>query len=218
MRTAGRELPPTLTWPMPSICEIFCASTVSATSYICGWVMTSEVMARIKIGASAGFTLRQFGFDGRLAGSCPRAALMAACTSRAAASMSRSSSNCRVTLVDPEELFEVICVTPAMRPNCRSNGVATDDAIVSGSAPGRLAETEMVGNSTCGSGATGRLMYPSAPAMSTAALSSEVATGRRMNGAEKLIGLKRAAQRSAATRSAGVSPAGPAASRRRDYQ
>ncbi len=157
-RTAGRELPPTVTWPMPSICEIFWASTESPTSYICGWVMTSEVMARIMIGASAGLTFRQFGFVGRLAGSCPRAALMAACTSRAAASISRSSSNCRVTLVDPEELFEVICVTPAIRPNCRSNGVATDDAIVSGSAPGRPAETEMVGNSTCGSGATGRFM------------------------------------------------------------
>src|ERR1700686_4002887 len=120
--------------------------------------MTFELMARIRIGAWAGFTFRQFGFEGRLVGSCPRAALMAACTSRAAASMSRSSSNWRVTLVDPEEEFEVICVTPAIRPNWRSNGVATDDAIVSGSAPGSPAETEMVGNSTCGNGATGRLM------------------------------------------------------------
>ena len=32
-----------------------------------------------------------------------------------------------------------------MVENCRSNGVATDDAIVSGLAPGRLAFTEMVG-------------------------------------------------------------------------
>ena len=42
-----------------------------------------------------------------------------------------------------------------MRPNCRSSGVATADAIVSGLAPGRLADTEMVGKSTCGSGDTG---------------------------------------------------------------
>jgi len=32
-------------------------------------------------------------------------------------------------------LDEVISVTPAMRPNCRSNGVATADAIVSGLRP-----------------------------------------------------------------------------------
>ena len=59
---------------------------------------------------------------------------------------------------EQSELFEVICVTPAMRPNWRSSGVATDEAIVSGLAPGSPAETEMVGNSTCGSGATGRFM------------------------------------------------------------
>ena len=157
-RTPGRELPPTKTWPMPSIWAIFWARTESPTSYICGCVMTSEVMARIMIGASAGLTLRQFGFDGRLAGSCPRAALMAACTSREAASMSRSRSNCKVMFVEPEELFDVIWVTPAMRPNWRSSGVATAEAMVSGFAPGRPAETETVGNSTCGSGATGSLV------------------------------------------------------------
>ena len=60
-------------------------------------------------------------------------------------------------LVLPRPLDEVISVTPAMRPNCRSSGVATDDAIVSGLAPGRPAETLMVGNSTSGSGATGSI-------------------------------------------------------------
>jgi hypothetical protein len=39
--------------------------------------------------------------------------------------------------VAPKKLVEVISVTPAMRPNCRSSGVATDDAIVSGLAPGK---------------------------------------------------------------------------------
>ena len=29
-------------------------------------------------------------------------------------------------------------MTPAMRPNCRSSGVATDDAMISGLAPGKL--------------------------------------------------------------------------------
>ena len=46
-------------------------------------------------------------------------------------------------------------MTPAMRPNCRSSGVATEVAIVSGLAPGSAADTWMVGKSTCGSGDTG---------------------------------------------------------------
>src|SRR3954454_20705872 len=100
--------------------------------------------------------------------------------------MLRLNSNCSVTWVDPSELVLVISVTPAIRPNCRSSGVATADAIVSGLAPGRLAETEMVGDSTCGSGATGRKKYASAPASATATVSSVVPTGRRMNGADRL--------------------------------
>ena len=44
---------------------------------------------------------------------------------------------------------------PAIRPNCRSSGVATDEAIVSGLAPGNAAETWIVGKSTCGSEDTG---------------------------------------------------------------
>src|SRR3954466_10857395 len=138
------------------------------------------------IGASDGFDLWKLGLLGRLAGSWPRAALIAACTSRAAASMLRLSSNCSVTWGDPSELVLVISVTPAIRPNCRSSGVATADAIVSGLAPGRVAETEMVGDSTCGRGATGRKKYASAPASATATVSSVVPTGRRMNGADRL--------------------------------
>ena len=67
-------------------------------------------------------------------------------------------------LVEPSELDEVISVTAAMRPNCRSSGVATDDAIVSGLAPGSDAETEIVGKSTCGSGDTGSRRNAAAPA------------------------------------------------------
>ena len=40
--------------------------------------------------------------------------------------------------VDPCELCELISFTPAMVPSARSSGVATDDAIVSGLAPGRM--------------------------------------------------------------------------------
>jgi len=42
-------------------------------------------------------------------------------------------------------LVDVIVSTPGMVENCFSSGVATDDAIVSGLAPDRLAETLIVG-------------------------------------------------------------------------
>ena len=104
---------------------------------------------------SAGFVLRYLGAPGRLDGSCPWAALIAACTSRAAASIFRRSRTARDS-VAPSELTEVISFSPAMRPNCRSSGVATAEAMVSGLAPGSEAVTVMVENSTCGSGATGK--------------------------------------------------------------
>ena len=53
------------------------------------------------------------------------AALMAACTSRAAASILRFRSNCSVTRVEPVPLVEVISLTPAITPKRRSSGVAT---------------------------------------------------------------------------------------------
>src|ERR1700677_3193564 len=71
-----------------------------------------------------------------------------------------------------------------MWPNCLSSGVATDDAMVSGLAPGRAADTEMVGKSTWGSGDTGNSRNATAPARATAAVSSVVAMGRRINGSE----------------------------------
>ena len=93
----------------------------------------------------------------RLVGRSARAAWMAACTSFAAALMSRERSNCRITRVLPSDDEDVISVTPAMRPIARSSGVATVAAITSGLAPGTDALTAMVGNATCGSGATGSL-------------------------------------------------------------
>src|SRR6266481_4104334 len=88
--------------------------------------------------------------------------------------------------VEPSPLEEVICVTPAMRLNCRSSGVATAEAMVSGLAPGRPAPTPMVGKSTCGRGATGKKRNATAPERKIAKVISDVATGRRMKGAEKL--------------------------------
>src|SRR6185312_7966287 len=85
------------------------------------------------------------------------------------------------------ELEEVISVTPATWLNWRSSGVATEEAMSSALAPGNPADTEMVGKSTCGSGDTGSTVNPIAPAFATATVSSVVATGLRINGAEILI-------------------------------
>ena len=92
--------------------------------------------------------------------------------------MSRLSSNCKVTLVDPSVLVEVISVTPAMRVNWRSSGAATEVAMVSGLAPGRFAETLIVGNSTCGRAATGRNRKATTPTSVTPIVNNVVATGR----------------------------------------
>src|SRR6185369_3857919 len=59
--------------------------------------------------------------------------------------------------------------------------------MVSGLAPGNPALTEITGNSTWGSGATGRKLNARIPAMSKAAASSEVPIGRLMNGAEMFM-------------------------------
>jgi hypothetical protein len=65
--------------------------------------------------------------------------------------------------------------------------VATDDVIVSGLAPGKLAETTMVGKSICGSGAIGSTGYEMTPAKRIAIMRSEVATGRRIKGVDRLM-------------------------------
>ena len=85
------------------------------------------------------------------------------------------------------ELVEVISLSPAICPNRRSSGVATLEAMVAGSAPGRLAETWTTGNSTLGSGATGSRPYATIPSNSAPSESSVVATGRRMNGSETFM-------------------------------
>ena len=69
--------------------------------------------------------------------------------------MLRPRSNCTAIEVDPSELDDEISVTPGIAPSRRSIGAATVAAMVSGSAPGRLAETRMVGISTVGMLATG---------------------------------------------------------------
>src|SRR5262245_39465354 len=132
-------------------------------SKTCASGSVSDDSDAIRIGESAGLTLRKLGRLGRLVGSSPPAALIAACTSRAAAVTLRSRSNCIVMVVDPSALDEVSSLRPEMRPKRRSSGVATADAMVDGLAPGSEADTEMVGKSTCGSGATGSWKYAAIP-------------------------------------------------------
>src|SRR4249920_3822277 len=106
--------------------------------------------------------------------------------------MLRVSPNWRVIRVDPTWLDEVISVTSAMTPRWRSSGVATVVAIVSGLAPGICANTEIVGKSICGNGDTGSLKNAKMPASATPMVNRVVATGRSMNGVERLTGGSRA--------------------------
>src|SRR3972149_5103937 len=100
------------------------------------------------IGAAAGFILRKLGGVGRSDGRSLAAALIAACTSRAAPSMLRLRSNWIVIDANPIELTDVISVTPEISPSRRSSGAATVAAIVVGSAPRRAAPPRTGGEGT----------------------------------------------------------------------
>jgi hypothetical protein len=65
-------------------------------------------------------------------------------------------ANCNWMLVAPSVLVEVIWSMPAIWPSRRYSGAATVEAMTEGSAPGRLAETRIIGKSTLGTDATGR--------------------------------------------------------------
>src|SRR5437660_11984853 len=97
------------------------------------------------IGSSAGLVLRNDGADGIVDGRSGMTSAIAVCTSTAALSMSRPRSNCSVMLLLPVPLDEVIQSRPAIVVNWRSSGLATDDAIVVGSPPGRFPKTFSVG-------------------------------------------------------------------------
>src|ERR1700752_842780 len=111
------------------------------------------------IGASAGLTLRYEGGGVISTGSERCARNSAACTSTAALSMSRSWSNSSVTCVLPSVDDELITLTLEIVANCFSSGVATDDAMFSGLAPGSVAVTWIVGVSNLGSAAMGMSPY-----------------------------------------------------------
>src|ERR1700730_9076885 len=85
---------------------------------------------------------------------------------------------------DVEDIEEM----PAMVESWRSIGPATDAAMVSALAPGKVAVTAMVGKSTLGSAETGSRRKPNTPNAMIEAVNSVVMTGRRMQSSERVIG------------------------------
>ena len=112
---------------------------------------------------------------------------IADCTSWATASISRSSLNCRVMEVSPRILVELIISRPAIDENFFSSGVATEDAIVSGPAPGRFALTVIMGKSTFGRSFTGSLEKDIMPKIINPQVKSVVITGRLIKKVERFM-------------------------------
>ena len=92
-----------------------------------------------------------------------------------------------MTLVPCDELDD-IDEMPAMVESWRSMMPATEAAMVSALAPGRVAVTAMVGKSTRGSAETGSSRKPKMPNAMIDAVISVVMTGRRMQSSESVIG------------------------------
>src|SRR5690606_36617201 len=107
--------------------------------------MVGEVTARVRMGASAGFTLRYAGGIGRSPGRKLDAALMAACTSCSATPRSTSSDNCRVITEPLPELVDDIWLSPGICPSRRSSGAVTALVVTDGLAPGYRVITWMIG-------------------------------------------------------------------------
>ena len=133
------------TWATPSSVDRVGEIRCSAKSFSSERLSDGEVSAMNRIGASAGLTLRYDGGTVMSCGSWRCARRSAACTSTAAASMSRPSSNSSVTEVAPSVLVELMTRRPGIVWNCFSSCNATDVAIDSGLAPGSAAKTLMTG-------------------------------------------------------------------------
>ena len=186
-RTAGCADPPTKTCPTPSTWEASAQESSRRRRTFAPPVIVSDDNARIRIGASDGFDLAIRGIAREVcrqlaAGRIDRGLYVACGRINVAVQVKLQRDT-----VEPNWLEEVIWFMPEMRPNCRSSGVATADAMVCGSAPGRPAPTLMTGKSTLGRDATGRKLKARIPDSSRAAASSDVPIGRRINGAGILI-------------------------------
>ncbi len=92
-----------------------------------------------------------------------------------------------VIAVVPCEEIEDIDEIPATVESWRSIGPATDAAMVSALAPGRVAVTAMVGKSTLGSAETGSSRNPNTPKAMIVAVIRMVMTGRRMQSSDRVI-------------------------------
>src|SRR6202790_5875414 len=90
--------------------------------------------------------------------------------------------------VVPCEEVEDIDEMPAMVDSWRSMMPATEAAMVSALAPGKVALTAMVGKSTRGSADTGNRRKPNTPNAMIDAVISVVMTGRRIQSSESVIG------------------------------
>ena len=187
-RTAYFAEPLTLTCDTPSTIEMRGAMMSSAYSSTFAMSRLSDVRLICRIGWSAGFILRNDGGAVSVGGSSGIAAEIAVCTSVIALSMSRFRSKVSVTLELPVPLRDVISSTPAIVVNCRSSGLATDAAMMTGSPPGRFAETLIVGYSTAGRSLIGSARYATTPNSAIAAISKLVAIGRRMKVSEMFTG------------------------------
>src|SRR6195952_4983596 len=160
----------------------------------------AEPNATNSTGKSAGFTLRKLGGIVISIGSRRCAMVSAVCTSSAAASMLRLRSNWMVMTLVPCEELDDIDEMPAMVESCRSIMPATEAAMVSALAPGKVALTAIVGKSTRGSADTGNRRKPNTPKAIIDAVISVVMTGRRMQSSESVIGYAPAFLARASTR------------------
>ena len=91
----------------------------------------------------------------------------------------------------PSALVEVICDTPEICANCRSSGCATDDAIVSGLAPGNVRRDLDRGKIDLRQRRDRQQRVGREADQEDAAMSSDVAIGRRMKGAETPLAIAR---------------------------
>jgi hypothetical protein len=136
MRTACGEPPETCTRATPGICATAGLSSVSVRSYSFSGGRLVEVSATNSTGICEVSNLKYCGGAGRSAGRSGAAALIAACTSRAALSALRPRLKRICTNAAPSLLSECISSMPGMRPRWRSSGATTVDAMVCALAPG----------------------------------------------------------------------------------
>ena len=139
-RTAYLAAPHTFTWATPLTCEMRCAIVVSAYSFSFDSGSVGELSASIRIGKVAGIRFAERGRirharrqqrhargDGRFH------VHFGAVDIAAQIELQRDRRCCPASSSKPSN------PGPAMEVNCRSSGVATEFAMVSGFAPGRLA-------------------------------------------------------------------------------